>query len=57
GDLMVLGMLVMGKYTSFSGSHKLNSMLVKAILADAKNYEVLIATDPAKEFVLQKAFA
>ncbi|PDX26860.1 UDP-3-O-acyl-N-acetylglucosamine deacetylase [Helicobacter pylori] len=57
GDLMVLGMPVMGKYTSFSGSHKLNSMLVKAILADAKNYEVLIASDPAKEFALQKAFA
>ena len=54
---MVLGMPVMGKYTSFSGSHKLNSMLVKAILADAKNYEVLIAADPAKEFALQKAFA
>lgn len=29
-------------------------MLVKAILADAKNYEVLIATDPAKEFALQR---
>ncbi|WP_104748485.1 UDP-3-O-acyl-N-acetylglucosamine deacetylase [Helicobacter cetorum] len=57
GDLMALGMPVVGKYTSFSGSHKLNSMLVKAILADARNYEVLLMQEPAKEVVLQKAFA
>ncbi|AFI06614.1 UDP-3-O-acyl-N-acetylglucosamine deacetylase [Helicobacter cetorum] len=57
GDLMVLGMPMIGKYTSFSGSHKLNSMLVKAILADSKNYEVLVAKNLAKEVALQKAFA
>ncbi|WP_104760888.1 UDP-3-O-acyl-N-acetylglucosamine deacetylase [Helicobacter cetorum] len=57
GDLTVLGMPMIGKYTSFSGSHKLNSMLVKAILADAKNYEVLENAELAKEVVLQKAFA
>lgn len=52
GDLMVLGMFVMGKYIFFLGSYKFNFMLVKVILVDVKNYEVLIVVDLVKEFVL-----
>lgn len=41
GDLSLMGMPILGDYTSFAGSHKLNHELTLAILADAKNYEVV----------------
>ena len=40
GDMMVSGYNILGKYTSYAGSHKLNYMLTSALLADSRNYEM-----------------
>ena len=42
GDLALLGMPIIGKYTSFSGSHHLNNLLARAILEE-RAYEVITA--------------
>lgn len=56
GDLSLMGMPILGDYTSFAGSHKLNHELTLAILADSKNYEVIELNRSAlKEYA--KAFA
>lgn len=56
GDLSLMGMPILGDYTSFAGSHKLNHELTLAILADAKNYEVVeLNKSTLKEYA--KAFA
>ncbi|QKF64287.1 UDP-3-O-acyl-N-acetylglucosamine deacetylase [Campylobacter corcagiensis] len=56
GDLSLMGMPILGDYTSFAGSHKLNHELTLAILADAKNFEVVELNRSAlKEYA--KAFA
>ena len=41
GDLMVMGHNVLGAYSSFAGSHKLNHELTLKLLSDAKNYEMI----------------
>ena len=41
GDLMVMGHSVLGAYSSFAGSHKLNHELTLKLLSDAKNYEMI----------------
>lgn len=40
GDLCLLGMPMIGNYSSFAGSHKLNHLLTKEILKNPENYEV-----------------
>lgn len=56
GDLALVGIPILGDYTSFAGSHKLNHELTLSILADAKNYEVVeLNRSTLKEYA--KAFA
>jgi UDP-3-O-[3-hydroxymyristoyl] N-acetylglucosamine deacetylase len=40
GDFTTLGKKIIGKYSSFAGSHNLNHLLIKKILADKGNYSV-----------------
>lgn len=56
GDLALVGAPILGDYTALAGSHDLNHKLTLAVLADAKNFELV---DLTAEIVLeyQKAFA
>jgi UDP-3-O-[3-hydroxymyristoyl] N-acetylglucosamine deacetylase len=56
GDMMVMGHNVLGAYSSFAGSHKLNHQLTLKVLADATNYEILtVKKSKSREF--EKSFA
>ena len=39
GDLALAGMPLLGAYRSYKGGHKLNSMVLQALFADASNWE------------------
>jgi len=41
GDMMVTGHNILGAYSSFAGSHKLNHLLTVKLLADRANYEIV----------------
>ena len=41
GDMMVTGFNIIGKYSSFAGSHALNHQLTKALFANSQNYEII----------------
>ena len=41
GDMMVTGYHIVGKYSAFASSHKLNHALTKKILEDSENYELV----------------
>lgn len=56
GDLSLMGMPILGDYTSFAGSHKLNHELTVAILSDAKNYEI-VELNKAVSKAYSKVFA
>ncbi len=56
GDMMVSGYNILGSYTAFAGSHKLNYRLTSALLADSRNYEMAaIESLQSREFA--KSFA
>lgn len=56
GDLALLGLPIIGKYTSYAGSHELNHKLTLDILKDKENYEILtLEGQESKEYA--KAFA
>ena len=56
GDMMVTGHNLLGAYSSFAGSHKLNHELTVALLADPANYEMVSLTkSQSREFA--KSFA
>jgi len=56
GDMMVTGHNILGAYSSFAGSHKLNHELTVALLADSANYEMVsLSKVQSREFV--KSFA
>jgi UDP-3-O-[3-hydroxymyristoyl] N-acetylglucosamine deacetylase len=42
GDVSLLGMPIVGKLVLHRSGHQLNAELVKAVLADAKNYEIVV---------------
>jgi UDP-3-O-[3-hydroxymyristoyl] N-acetylglucosamine deacetylase len=46
GDLYLLGHAVIGAYTAYKSGHALNNKLVRAVLADAKAWE-LVSFDQA----------
>jgi UDP-3-O-[3-hydroxymyristoyl] N-acetylglucosamine deacetylase len=56
GDLSLLGHAVMGRYESFAGSHHLNHLLTKEILANEENYEI-VELESIKEEEFAKAYA
>jgi len=46
----------LGNYTAFAGSHDLNHKLTLAVLADAKNFELVdLTAEVVREY--QKVFA
>ncbi len=56
GDMMVTGHNILGAYSSFAGSHKLNHELTVALLADTANYEMVsLSKLQSREF--SKSFA
>ncbi len=56
GDMMVMGHNVLGAYSSFAGSHKLNHQLTVKLLSDPANYE-MVTLDHAKSRAFAKSFA
>lgn len=56
GDLCLLGMPIIGNYESYAGSHNLNHLLTKQILADSSNYDI-VHLDKENETLYQKALA
>ena len=56
GDLALVGAPILGDYTALAGSHDLNHKLTLAVLADAKNFELVdLTADIVLEY--QKVFA
>lgn len=56
GDLALLGMPMIGKYTAYAGSHELNHKLTLEILSSKENYEIL-TLEGNKSVEYAKAFA
>ena len=56
GDLSQLNYIFLGKYTAFKGSHKLNNLLCKKIIAE-KAYEIITDTNSLSTFYFNKAFS
>ncbi|ASM34473.1 UDP-3-O-[3-hydroxymyristoyl] N-acetylglucosamine deacetylase [Campylobacter sputorum subsp. bubulus] len=56
GDLALLGLPMIGKYTAYAGSHELNHKLTLDILSSKENYEIL-TLDGEKSVEYAKAFA
>ena len=54
GDMAFLGAPFLGRYEAFAGSHHLNHLLTKALLADPECYEI-VESENAK--AMEKAFA
>ncbi len=57
GDLSLLGCSMIGDYEAFAGSHDLNHKLTKAVLADEKNYEIVVLSEPELEREYAKSLA
>ena len=56
GDLALVGAPILGDYMAFAGSHDLNHKLTLAVLADAKNFELVdLTAEVVREY--QKVFA
>ena len=56
GDLALVGAPILGDYTAFAGSHDLNHKLTLAVLADAKNFELVdLTAEVVREY--QEVFA
>lgn len=56
GDMMVSGYNILGSYTAFAGSHKLNYLLTKALLSESENYE-MVAIEALQSREFAKSFA
>ena len=56
GDLMVTGHNILGAYSSFAGSHKLNHELTVKLLSDSANYE-MVTLNHAQSRAFAKSFA
>jgi len=56
GDMMVMGHVVLGAYSSFAGSHKLNHQLTQKVLANSANYEI-VTVNRVKSRAFEKSFA
>ena len=41
GDMYTSGGFVVGKLTSFKGSHALNNLVLKKLFSDAANYDII----------------
>ena len=58
GDMAFLGAPFIGRYEAFAGSHHINHLLTKALLADSEAYEIVEAEGAKEHFrELEKAYA
>ena len=57
GDMAILGMPLLGTYVSFAGSHKLNHLLTKQILAQSDAYELVELPEDEKAYEEERAYA
>lgn len=46
GDLYVIGHPILGAYTAYKSGHALNNVLIRTVLADKANYEIVTFDDP-----------
>jgi UDP-3-O-[3-hydroxymyristoyl] N-acetylglucosamine deacetylase len=53
GDLFVIGLPILGAYSAFKSGHALNNALIREILSDTDNFEIVSFSDAAQapEFV------
>ena len=56
GDMKLLGFTILGRYSSFAGSHHLNHLLTKELLSSSANYEI-ISLVGSKNYQYERAFA
>ena len=45
GDLYVIGHPILASYSAYKSGHALNNLLIRAVLADANNYEIVTFDD------------
>ncbi len=57
GDMMVTGYNIIGRYSSFAGSHSLNHQLTKKIFADSSNYEIVSLQNIADSKIFESAYS
>lgn len=57
GDMAILGMPLLGTYVAFAGSHKLNHLLTKQILAQSDAYEIVELPETTKEIEQERELA
>jgi UDP-3-O-[3-hydroxymyristoyl] N-acetylglucosamine deacetylase len=57
GDLYVIGYPVLGAYTAYKSGHALNNMLIRAVLADEANYEIVTFDDAAQAPIFAQTVA
>lgn len=57
GDMAILGMPLLGTYVSFAGSHRLNHLLTKQILAQNEAYELVELPDEEISYEVEYAYA
>ena len=58
GDMSLLGYTIIGEYNAHAGSHHLNHLLTKKLLADPSNYEVIDLEDAVDQAeILEVAYA
>jgi UDP-3-O-[3-hydroxymyristoyl] N-acetylglucosamine deacetylase len=53
GDMMVIGHTILGHYSAFAASHKLNHLLTKKLLSSRNHYEI-VSADQLSSAVLNK---
>lgn len=57
GDMAILGMPLLGTYVAFAGSHKLNHLLTKQLLAQSDAYEIVTLPEVSEESEVEYAYA
>jgi UDP-3-O-[3-hydroxymyristoyl] N-acetylglucosamine deacetylase len=53
----VIGYPVLGAYTAYKSGHALNNMLIRAVLADEANYEIVTFDDAAQAPIFAQTVA
>ncbi|MGP1580499.1 MAG: UDP-3-O-acyl-N-acetylglucosamine deacetylase [Wolinella sp.] len=57
GDMALLGLPIIGTYVSCAGSHRLNHLLTKELLASEESYEIISLGDEVASEAVEKIYA
>ena len=57
GDMALLGLPIIGTYVSCAGSHRLNHLLTKELLAREESYEIISLGDEVASEAVEKIYA